>query len=299
MPQHPMLDEIRQLDPVTDHQRIVYLDTAYEFPFDLTRSLEFALFRTYAVPSIGGLLKKTGEFTERAQKRYDDTDLLISAMAENGYDSEIGRAALRRMNQQHGRYPIANADFLYVLSTFVFEPIRWNARFGWRRMIDQERLAHFYFWREVGRRMNIQAIPDTYAELERYNIDYERSNFRYTEEAREVANATRDLFLSWFIPRPLWPIGYPVVYAMMDDPLREAFHFPKPPAVVKALVTSSLKLRGLAVRILPPRHHPRQRTAMRHRSYPNGYQIEELGPAVPASARAQKSDTAQVEEVSQ
>jgi len=32
------------------------------------------------------------------------------------------------------RFQISNEDFLYVLSTFVFESIRWNARFGWRRI---------------------------------------------------------------------------------------------------------------------------------------------------------------------
>jgi hypothetical protein len=42
------------------------------------------------------------------------------------------------MNALHGRFRIANEDFLYVLSTFVFEPIRWNQRFGWRRMTEFE-----------------------------------------------------------------------------------------------------------------------------------------------------------------
>ena len=36
------------------------------------------------------------------------------------------------MNRIHGRFEISNEDFVYVLSSFVFEPIRWNARFGWR-----------------------------------------------------------------------------------------------------------------------------------------------------------------------
>jgi hypothetical protein len=55
------------------------------------------------VPSIAQLLASTGEFTG-ALKRYDDTDLLISTFAENGYDSAVGRAAIRRMNQIHGRF---------------------------------------------------------------------------------------------------------------------------------------------------------------------------------------------------
>jgi hypothetical protein len=56
------------------------------------------------VLSIAQLLTSTGEFTDRAVKRYDDTDLLISTFAENGYDSAVGWAAIRRMNQIHGRF---------------------------------------------------------------------------------------------------------------------------------------------------------------------------------------------------
>src|SRR5437764_9768592 len=108
------LDQIRCLDPMKDHQRIVFLTTCYEFPFDTTRSLEFALFRTFCVPRISALLDRTGEFRDRAQKRYDDTDLIVSELMEWGYNSERGRRALRRMNQQHGRFAIANDDFRYV-----------------------------------------------------------------------------------------------------------------------------------------------------------------------------------------
>ena len=124
MPRTAILDEIRRLDPERDNQRIVFLCSCYEFAFDMTRALEFALFRTYCVPSISGLLDRTGEFARRAQKRYDDTDLIVATMMAYGYDSERGRAALRRMNHIHGRFAIANDDFLYVLSTFIYEPIR-------------------------------------------------------------------------------------------------------------------------------------------------------------------------------
>ena len=43
------------------------------------------------------------------------------------------------MNQLHGRFEIANEDFLYVLSTLALEPFRWNERFGWRRANEAER----------------------------------------------------------------------------------------------------------------------------------------------------------------
>jgi hypothetical protein len=276
------LKHIRRLDPEQHHQRICFLIASYEFPFDLTRALEFALFRTFSVPSISAVLDSTGEFEYRAQRRYDDTDLIISEIVEYGYDSERGKAAIRRMNQLHSRYAISNEDFLYVLSTFVVEPIRWIERFGWRPMCEQEKLAMYYFWREVGRRMNIREIPKSYDEIERYNIEYEHNNFRYTETNRRVGEASRDMFLSWFLPPLLRPLGAPFIYAMMDDTLLTAFGFPHPPVLMRRIVEGALKVRARIVRRLPSRRRPRMRTEMRHRTYPEGYRIEELGPREPA-----------------
>ncbi|HLE27323.1 MAG TPA: oxygenase MpaB family protein [Anaerolineales bacterium] len=278
MAQRTFLNEILRLDPERDHLRIVYFDTFHEFPFDTTRSLEFALFRTFAAPRVSTLLDQTGEFGQRPQKRYDDTDLILSELIEHGYDSERGRAAIRRMNRLHGRFPIANEDYLYVLSTFIFEPVRWNARFGWRRMVEQERLAMFYYWREVGRRMNIKDIPADYAAFERYNAEYERAHFRYAETNRRVAASTRDMFLGWFLPRSLRRLGEPAVYAMMDEPLLDAFGFPKPSPGMRRLVEGALRLRARLIRLLPERKRPRLRTGPRRPTYPQGYRVEELGP---------------------
>lgn len=271
------LKEIRTLDPVRDHQRIAFLTARVDFPWDTTRALEFALFRTFAVPSIGALLHRTGEFEKRAQKRYDDTDIIMSEIMEHGYDSERGRAAIKRMNGMHGRFPISNDDFLYVLSTFVFVPIRWNERFGWRRMIETERIAWFHFWREVGRRMNIHDIPAEYAAFEKFGDDYEASHYRFTEASQRVGTATRELFKSWF-PRAFSPLVERGIHAFLDDGLIKAFGFPKPSPWLKTAAELSLRARGLLLRCLPRRRKPVLRTEMTHRSYPEGYQIEKLGP---------------------
>src|SRR5215471_5408402 len=114
MSRYAILHAIERLDPEKDHQRIIFLSTCHDFPFDTTRALEFALFRTFCVPSVSALLDRTGEFQERAQRRYDDTDLIVSELMEHGYDSERGRAALRRMNQLHGRFAITTEDVLYA-----------------------------------------------------------------------------------------------------------------------------------------------------------------------------------------
>jgi hypothetical protein len=271
------LREIRRLDPVADHSRIVYLDVCFEFPWDTTRALELALFRTFAVPSIAALLDSTGEFGRAAQKRYDDTDLILSTIVEAGYDSDEGTRAIRQMNRIHGRFGITNDDFLYVLSSFVFEPIRWNARFGWRPLIETEKLATFEFWRQVGRRMAIKGIPEDYDEFERFNEEYERREFRPTPAARRVGAATRDMFLAWFpgVPRRL---GAPTIHALMDDSLLEAFGFPKPSRAVRAAVEGALRGRARAVALLPPRRRPRLRVKRRTRTYGRAWHLEQLGP---------------------
>ena len=271
------LREIKRLDPIADKSRIVYLDTCFEFPWDTTRSLELALFRTFAVPSVAAVLDSTGEFRRAAQKRYDDTDLILSTIVEAGYESEDGKRAIRQMNGIHGRFEIANDDFLYVLSSFVFEPIRWNARFGWRPLIEVERLATFEFWREVGRRMAIQEIPESYEELERFNVDYERRHFRRTAEAERVGSATRDMFLAWFPGLPK-RFGAQAIYALMDDVLLDSFGFPRPPRSVRSAVEAALRTRSRFVASLPPRRRPRRRTRRRTRTYRRDWKLEELGP---------------------
>src|SRR5215470_7973072 len=130
----------------------------------------------------------TGRGSFRSDPRsVTTTRISSSASWWNGAMTASAASALRRLNQVHGCFAIANEDFLYVLSTFIFGPIRWNERFGWRLLCEQERLGYFYFWREVGRRMNIHDIPSDYQVFERFNRDYERQHYRFTEANRRVA----------------------------------------------------------------------------------------------------------------
>jgi hypothetical protein len=264
-------------DPRRDCAQVARELARVAFPWDTTRALELALFRTFASPRIGGLLHATGEFEARSQKRYDDTDLIVSEIVEHGYDSDRGRRAIARMNAIHGRFKIANNDFLYVLSTFVLEPIRWNARFGWRTMTEAERLAWFWFWREVGQRMGIGGIPERCDELERFNAAYERDAFRFTDANQRVAVATREMFARWF-PAPLRPLVRPAIHALLDPPLLAAFGLEPASPWLQHVVAAALRTRGRLLRWLPKRRRPQLRTEIRRADYPNGYRIESLGP---------------------
>lgn len=42
--------------------------------------------------------------------------------------------ALQRMNELHGKYAIRNGDYLYTLSLFIAEPIKWINKYEWRKL---------------------------------------------------------------------------------------------------------------------------------------------------------------------
>jgi hypothetical protein len=272
-----VLRQIEQLDPQRDHQRIVHLSFGYDFPWDSIRALEIALYRTYCSPAISKLLDRTGEFRHNTQRRYDDTSLLVAEMCKWGYEQGRGKEALERMNWAHGHYKIANEDFLYVLSTFVFEPVRWIDVFGWRPTAVNERLGYYFFWRAVGERMGIVDIPPSYDAFDAWSRRYEQANFRFAETNQRVGASTRDLFVAWF-PRILTPVVRYSIYAMLDDGMIAAFGFPRPLPLTRPLLRGALALRGRAVRWLPARREPHFFTDSPNRTYPGGYRIAELGP---------------------
>lgn len=272
-----ILREIQKLDPERDDQRIMHLSFGYEFSWDSIRALEIALYRTYCVPSISGLLDRTGEFYRHAQRRYDDTAILVAELCEWGYEEGRGKTAFERINWAHGHYDISNDDFLYVLSTFLLEPIRWIDTFGWRRLCEVERGGYYYFWRGVGRGMGIRDIPPTLEDFERWAADYEQAHFRFAETNARIGAATRNLFASWF-PRFTASIVHYSIYALLDDAMLEAFGFPQPLPGSRTLSRGALKLRGRFTRLLPARRRPQFFTDLRNRTHPHGYEITELGP---------------------
>ncbi|TGK05374.1 DUF2236 domain-containing protein [Leptospira langatensis] len=275
-----VLEQINELDPEKDFQKIVFLAGSYDFPQDVEISLAISFFRTFAVPSISKILNTTKQFENAGQKRYDDTALILAELIENGLESERGKQSIRRLNQIHKQYDIKNEDFLYTLTTFVFEPSRWNDRFGWRKSTEKERIANFYLWKKIGKLMGIKDIPETYEELEEFNRKYERENFKCTSDTKQVAMATMRI-ASGRIPKipGLEYLVYHAVFSLMDKNLRDAVGFPDPNPIVAGLTYCIFKVRAFLLRnFWPPRKSPYYVTKRENPTYPNGYLIEELGP---------------------
>lgn len=270
--------EIAALDARRDCQRIVHLLVAYEFPADIQRSTELALFHTYGSQSIAELLDRTGQFKKQGQKRYDDTRLLIAQFMESGWASDPGQRAIAQMNHIHSFYRIDNEDFLFVLWTFIDFPERWLDAFGWRCFTAHEREAWFHYWLEIGRRMNLQGIPATRHAFDAFVHEYEGRKLLYAPANERVAQATIAIMAAW-LPRPLRGAVGPVVRTLVPPRLLPAIGMAPPSPWLGALVHGALKLRALAKRWLPWEAYPAVLANALNRSYPDQcYRIEALGP---------------------
>lgn len=282
--------EIAALDARADCQRIAHLLTAYEFPFDLTRALEVALFHTYGSRSVSRLLDRTGQFQRHGQKRYDDTNLLISHFIEAGWDGDAGARALARMNAIHAHFRIPNDDYLFVLWTFIDFPIEWMDAYGWRPFTAHEREAWFHYWCGIGQRMGITSIPATKADYDTFIAGYEAREMVRDEASTRVADATVAVMAGW-LPAPLRPLVKPAAACLVRPQFRRAVGYADPHPAFQAMVVGALKLRRAVKRWFSIERHPFLVAHKRMRTYPAGLpQIETVGPAGLPEQRGHRVD---------
>ncbi|MGZ8744802.1 MAG: oxygenase MpaB family protein [Nocardioides sp.] len=269
------LREIRSLDPDTDTDRIVWLTSRHEFPWDYTQGTGIAFLRDYGVPSIARLLDQTRQFEDDGIKRYDDTLLFAEETSVEGIDSPRARAGVRRLNQIHGQYAIPNDEFQYVLATTIVGPVRWIEKYGWRRLDPVELRALANFTTRFGRMMGLSGLPTTYDGYLELLTSYEREHFAFDPANRRVTEATLRIARRT-APLPLRPVVRRVTIALMDEPLVRALGVPRQPVWFERLVRAGLRLRARLLRFAPPR-----RAAYHHKpsTYPQGYTLGDLGPA--------------------
>ncbi|MCZ7373583.1 oxygenase MpaB family protein [Micromonospora sp. WMMC250] len=275
------LNRIRALDPERDYLDIYQTMLRYEFPWDMKLGLNLAFNRSFSIPAIAAVHTTTGELTDRTQKRIDDTGLLMYEMVLNGFEQPRGRDALRRVNQIHRPYDIGNDDFLYVLGCLVVVPTRWLQEYGWRPPCCHERQATHLFYRELGRRMGITDIPGSYEDFEAWFTAHDAAHLQPNDDAAAIERATRMLMLTRIprIPRMLGPLGNALVSAMYDAPLRQAMRVDTPPWPVRAGLHVGLKLRARSQRWFgAPRTTALFADGIKTKSYPDGYDISQLGP---------------------
>ncbi|OOQ82694.1 hypothetical protein PEBR_37948 [Penicillium brasilianum] len=238
-----------------------------EFPFMFIKSLQFALFRTYGIPTISHLLTKTSQFSspETSLKRYTDTSALVQEMVGNSPTSARAYASFARTRFLHSGYrasgKILDDDMLYTLALFALEPIRFISRYEWRELSDLERCAIGTFWKSAGDALGIgyEKLPSGATgfkdgiqwleELEAWSEAYEAKCMVPDVKNRETADQTTAVLL-YMLPKVLHPVGLQFVSFMMDERLRKAMLYDAPSSVAVVAFSSLLTVRKLFLRYL-------------------------------------------------
>ncbi|GIE93347.1 oxygenase MpaB family protein [Paractinoplanes rishiriensis] len=270
------LRRIQALDPARDYLAIYQTMLRFEFPWDLRFGINLAFNRSFAMPPVAALLVGTGELTERTRKRIDDTGILMYEIVLNGFDHPRGRAALRRVNQIHRPYrDVPGDEYLYVLACAVVIPLRWLDRYGWRQPCCHEREATYRFFRELGRRMHITGIPESADDLHSWFEAYDR-RLVPDDNAAAIERATR-----MHLRKRLPLLTDALIGAVYDDRFRAAAKVARPPWRVRAGLHAALRARARWLRHLgrPRRTGLFEGGVITTATYPDGYEIAELGPA--------------------
>ncbi len=225
------------VDAGRDHQAIMRRAFFRDFPAEIRLGAALALFRVFAVPRLSATLARTGAWTRGGDVRLERTVALLTALIADGYDSPRGAAALARINAAHARHTIADDDLRYVLTTFVTEPARVIALHGPRPPLQLELDAACIFWREVGARMGIRDIPDSFAAMDAYARAYEAQHRGPADCNHAVAEAALSAMVQR-LPGALRPLGRSVLLALLEPPVRRACGLPDSPAALDPILSA-------------------------------------------------------------
>jgi hypothetical protein len=251
--------------------------------FDLAADMELGFFlsyyRNFAIPSIASTLHANGEIQQRPMKRSYDTAIVIYELIASGLDSDRGREMVTLLNRVHRNVPGSRDDFLYVLLTLLVVPIRWSQQHAWRQPTGAELAAASRFFTELGSRMNIDAMPDTYAEAEQFFDSYEAAHVAPSAEGRHLMDATVQVFQSR-LPRPLRPFAGQIISVMLDDGrLVAALGLPRANWLYRIALKTGLAARNAVRRRRPLERRPHFTPGKAGSSlYPDGYSLGQIGP---------------------
>ncbi|KAI0030988.1 hypothetical protein K488DRAFT_53034 [Vararia minispora EC-137] len=205
---------------VAEAQDVIHTSMVWDMRTINSYALSFAIIRTYAIPTISKTLLASGELVNGPQvsKRFLDVRshvcVFLSAML-TGKIHTIPRprplspcvqdprafVGIARMNWLHAHYHISNDDYLYTLSLFVLDPIRWTRNYSWRPLSPLEEHARFILYKYIGELMNIDSIPKTLEELEAWSLAYERDRM-VPAETNEKLSKGMLVELSSSLPLP-------------------------------------------------------------------------------------------------
>jgi hypothetical protein len=234
---------IAALDPVEDNEEAARLtfEVLHGDPIIVHAAYLIGFSRQVAVPEIARVIYQGGKNLRDVARRTDDTLALFGTFLHFGHSSTQGRAAIARMEQIHARFEITDEQKRYTLATLIFEGERIGRQLGSDLLTAHQREASWCFWRGVAEQMPLGGLPPTADELWRWMIEYERDQWRYTDEGRQVVDRFfEDWARRWF-PRRARSLARRTLLALMDDDLRAVLRLENPSRPVKGLLRASAR----------------------------------------------------------
>jgi hypothetical protein len=268
------------LDPQKDYLEISQLFFA-DFRSVLV-ALPFAGFMTtFAAPRMSRILFSTGEIEHRFTKRAVDTSLFASILIGQGFGTEQGREAARRVNNLHKQYDIHQDDFVLVGCDTPLFALEMAERYGWRPVTDIERKGLRVFFSHQARAFGSRRpLPDTIAQMRQLVSDYFDTQLDFEPQNTKMAKVA----LHWYAglaPKPLRPLLRTILLSVIDPRVVRACGLAVPGKTARLVANVAMKVMGRRDPI-PDGEGPDEMADLARLAYPNGYDIGMLGPVCPA-----------------
>jgi len=149
---------------------------------------------------------------------------------------------------------------VYTLCLLTCEALQWIDKYDWRKTVALEKNASWVFWHEVGLRMGLENIPQSFEACAAFIEDFETRHMAPSEDNALIAKGVFSLYAST-IPAFLTPIVHAVLMAFMDTRLSSAFKLPSRPSIffVQSFLHFMLAVRKQVVRhLMLPRYSTMQ-----------------------------------------
>jgi len=196
----------------------------HPYPFRFGSYL--AILRSLTIANLVERLYQDSRLSNETYQRLLRTRQLIRTLIYYGSESVEAQRAIDTINQAHANVVATNEDYLYVLSTFFLEPLRWNQAYGKTPIDEQDTLLVIKFWSDIGSRMHIQNIPTGLDQWRQFQQDYENRFSEYSTAGNRLAMSSINELCRQAIPFGLRTIAKQLLLGTIDKKVRDCLRLP-------------------------------------------------------------------------
>ncbi|KAH8585595.1 hypothetical protein B0O99DRAFT_587121 [Bisporella sp. PMI_857] len=215
--------EIQNLDPEKDYERIWKLSISYKLNDFIMNLFYAAMFPNIIAPEQAARpvwREDGGKVLHRSTHRAQQTGNFVALVSWYGPSDPRTRRAIHHINSLHtywmkkytGDFSDVN-DYTYTLCTFAVLQHRLLVTLGLPGLSNKERIAACLFWKEISKlffmegRKPLQQFPDSWDEMISFMEKIENSRVPGTKQGRLIAEAFFDQFAFRYFPLGLRWLG--------------------------------------------------------------------------------------------